>query len=760
MDFKSSKLRHFSISTYSFGLVILALIPLIVVAYLTAVQSNDIQDKAKSEDLRLAKEELKEVVALMSSDIRSSAVELASWDETLAQLLDATYYQFWKELRLKETYRIQSLMAEVDLYNTKGESLNQGVTPKKVIEPLASIEPVIWNDNGQIFLVYYFPVPQGKFDGSEGSDGEFLGYVGLKSDIGKLLKQRYKLRYSNASAIDWNLSPGSFGFSEVVADSTSLSVRNSTAIVEFSHLVRDSALKFIAYMLALFFVVGMLWLFLFSRPLVRLAGHIKNLYEGTADSIPESLHSIAKVAELEHVREAINDYVSRFTVATQSLVEKNQELTHLTYRDTLTGTFNRRAFEQHLMGAMESARSENAHHVLCYLDLDQFKIVNDTCGHIAGDALLKQIAYRLQHEIRDSDMLARIGGDEFGVILQGCDLHKARQIANAMRSSVQQHRFAWDDKLFEIGVSIGVVPIVKDSLGSDELLGAADSACYVAKDLGRNRVHVYQANDLEVKKRSGEMQWVSRINLALDENRFCLYLQPIVSTNGHNAPTHFEVLLRMRGSAGELVPPMAFLPAAERYQLMPKIDRWVVSETVNAIVEGRFPYAGKSPLFAINLSGQTLGDEGFLEFTSSLIRKTKVNPRCLCFEITETAAITNLYAANRFISTFQELGCRFALDDFGSGLSSFGYLKSLPVDYLKIDGNFIRHLLDDPINRTIVESIHHIGHSIGLKTVAEYVENDQLLKILRSIGIDYVQGFAIAEPSPLSDKPILTATAG
>jgi len=740
--------RRLSISTYSLGFAILALIPVVIVGILTDKQATSIQAQADIENLKQAHSEFSRVITQYIKDVQTSAKELAALDETISQLSDSTYYQYWKESRIDETHRVKSLMAEVDLFNPQGIALNSQSSYVENIQFPAIKQVMFWNDKGNIYLIFQHPIQLIKMDEA---DDNLMGYIGIRADLNKLLKQ-HNLLHSDASSIRWNLSPGSFTPPDQAIAAATLSVRKTSAITAFSDLIRESALTYLLYTLSVFFIIGLLWLSLFGRPLARLTQQIKNLYDGTADNIPDNLHGVAQVTELEHVRSAINDYVNRFQNAKNSLIEKNAALTRLTYRDPLTNTYNRRAFEQHLTNSLENARNENSQHVLCYLDLDQFKVVNDTCGHLAGDELLKQIAFRLQNEIRESDMLARLGGDEFGVILEGCDVDKARQIANNLRSSLEQFRFAWEDKLFDIGVSIGVVPILPESLGSNELLRAADSACYVAKDLGRNRVHVYQSNDKEVAMRVGEMQWVSKINLALEENRFCLYFQPIVPTMPNIGTTHFEILLRMNDGEGQLIPPMAFLPAAERYQLMPKIDRWVLTETVKAISDGRLTNKYQSVMVSINLSGQTLGSHEFLEFATTLIRKSKIAPKLLCFEITETAAITNLYAATQFIATLRNLGCSFSLDDFGSGLSSFGYLKTLSVDYLKIDGHFVRHLLEDSVNQTIVESIQHIGCSMGLKTVAEYVETPQILEELKNIGIDYVQGFAIAEPSLLPES--------
>ena len=430
-----------------------------------------------------------------------------------------------------------------------------------------------------------------------------------------------------------------------------------------------------------------------------------------------------------------------------------RHMAFLASRDPLTGLLNRREFESRLQHVLDSARAGARTHALLYLDLDQFKIVNDTCGHVAGDELLKQLASQLQKEIRASDMLARLGGDEFGVILEDCSIDKTEQIADLLRQSVKDFRFMWEKRAFEIGVSIGLVPISRDSGGLTEVLSAADSACYIAKDRGRNRIHIYQPDDRAFAQRRGEMQWVHRLRQGLENNSFDLYCQAIVPLrDGMKQPgTFHEILVRVQDE--DFVLPAAFIPAAERYHLMPSIDRWVI-RTVFTMLEKYQAQTGKSDktggaLFAVNLSGQSLGDEQFLEFVMQQFSQHRVDPRSICFEITETAAIANLARARDFIARFKHMGCRFALDDFGSGLSSFGYLKSLTVDYLKIAGDFIEGMLDDPLHRAMVEAINQVGHVMGLITIAESVESQALIDTLREIGVDHAQGHGIDTPKPL-----------
>jgi diguanylate cyclase (GGDEF)-like protein/PAS domain S-box-containing protein len=429
------------------------------------------------------------------------------------------------------------------------------------------------------------------------------------------------------------------------------------------------------------------------------------------------------------------------------------KMAFLATHDSLTGLLNRHEFEIRLQEVLESTRSHGTRHAVCYMDLDQFKIVNDTCGHVAGDELLKQLTHQLHARVRLSDVLARLGGDEFGVILNDCDLDTAYGLADGLRRAVRDFRFIWQERSFDVGVSIGLVPITAESGSMTEVLSAADSACYVAKDYGRNRVHIYQPDDDALARRHGEMQWVQRINDGLAGNRFQLYGQRIASLAASEDAVFCEILLRLQEPEKRLIPPSAFIPAAERYYLMPAIDRWVIAAAFDAIARSGVATRpdGKNCLFAINLSGQSLCDDQFLDFVVSHLAQSGVAAGQICFEITETAAIANLARATEFIARLKDMGCRFALDDFGSGLSSFGYLKSLPVDYLKIAGNFIQDIVVDPVDHAMVDAINQIGHVMGLLTVAESVESNAILARLRELGVDYAQGYGVHVPIPLAD---------
>ena len=420
--------------------------------------------------------------------------------------------------------------------------------------------------------------------------------------------------------------------------------------------------------------------------------------------------------------------------------------------DPLTGLVNRREFETDLTRLLNDARSNQTNHSLLYIDLDQFKLVNDTCGHVAGDQLLRQLASVLQLKLRNNDTLARIGGDEFCVLLEGCEQGVALRIANALRKEIQAFRFSWGEQIFVLGVSIGLVEISGTEKDAAEILSAADSACYVAKDTGRNRVHIHKPDQNKQSILQMEMKWISRLQNALDENRFSLYVQRITGiSKKRQSEDHYEVLIRMLDHDQKLIPPGNFIPAAERFNLMPNIDRWVIRNLFNVLASIPTQQQQTLPIFSINISGSSLSDDFFLKDVQDLLYQSGLPPHRFCFEITETAAIAKLTKAIHFISELKNMGCFFSLDDFGSGLSSFAYLKNLPVDFLKIDGHFVKNIIRDPIDRAFVESINQIGHVMGLSTIAEFVENKDVLAALSEIGVDYAQGYGVERPKPLSD---------
>jgi diguanylate cyclase (GGDEF)-like protein/PAS domain S-box-containing protein len=428
-----------------------------------------------------------------------------------------------------------------------------------------------------------------------------------------------------------------------------------------------------------------------------------------------------------------------------------REMIYLASHDALTGLINRREFEVRLKRALRNARGDGRQHVLLYLDLDEFKVINDTCGHPAGDEMLQQITALLRSRVRRSDTLARLGGDEFGVLLEDCPIDQARQIAEEIRRTVREFRFRSKDQMFDVGVSIGFVPIDRNSGDLPQVMGAADAACYTAKQGGKNRVHEYEMDDTTVAERYGEMQWIHRIHGAFEDRRFRLFyqfIQPLGEvTTGRELLC--EVFLRMLDRSGKVIAPTAFIPAAERYRLIESLDRWVVKTAFNALAEAQRREVSRPVLFALNISGQAMGEEGFLAFVVEQIEESGVDPRRICFEMTETAAISKLDSAIHFISVLKAKGCRFILDDFGSGLSSFSYLRDLPVDFLKIDGEFVQNMLEDRVKRAMVESINQIGHVLGLQTIAEWVENRQTLEVLKELGVDYAQGYWLCRPQPL-----------
>ncbi len=433
----------------------------------------------------------------------------------------------------------------------------------------------------------------------------------------------------------------------------------------------------------------------------------------------------------------------------------SEKVAYQASHDALTGLANRSEFDRYVKNAITLAFTDNSEHALCYLDLDQFKVVNDTCGHLAGDELLRQIGDLLRKHVRQYDFVARLGGDEFGVLMYNCTLRQASLACEKLRDVVRDFRFAWEDRSFTIGVSIGVSSINKKSRNAVNLLKEADAACYAAKDKGRNRVHVFSPDDEELALRHGEMQWVTKIQQGLENNQFCLYGQPIVPLSKHEEGLHFETLVRYRNENGQLIPPGAFLPAAERYNLASAIDRWVISHLFEWIAN-RPDFQDQLSICSINLSGLSLSDETMLDFISEQFSLWAIPTHKICFEITETAAIANLSYATKFINQLRSRGCLFSLDDFGSGLSSFAYLKNLPVDFLKIDGLFVKDILDDKVDLAMVKSINEVGHIMGKKTVAEFVENEKIFNLLHELGVDYAQGYGISKPVLLDELTHLT----
>ena len=444
---------------------------------------------------------------------------------------------------------------------------------------------------------------------------------------------------------------------------------------------------------------------------------------------------------------AIKNYISIRTDITENK-QLNEKISYQASHDVLTDLVNRREFERRLEHLISRAEDGVPHSVL-YLDLDEFKVVNDTCGHHAGDELLRQIPGLIKQHTRKSDLVARLGGDEFGIILNACNEEQAKKISNSILQSISDFQFCWDNRTYKIGVSIGIVVLNDEQTNLIEVLKSADSACYAAKDRGRNTVVVYSSSDDDLVDRQDQMNWATKLTQCLEDDQFVLYAQPIVPIKDTivKKPS-YEILLRM--TEGEkIIPPGAFLPAAERYNKITQIDRWVVSKTFS-MFKDQNGFLEKIDHISINLSGASLTDKSFMKFLVDEINQSNLHNK-ICFEITETALISNLSVAARFIDKLHDMGIRFSLDDFGSGLSSFAYLKNLHVDYLKIDGYFVKDIASNPIDRAMVNSIHEIGSVMGKTTIAEFVEDDEILSILREIGVDYAQGYGIGKPAPLSD---------
>lgn len=445
---------------------------------------------------------------------------------------------------------------------------------------------------------------------------------------------------------------------------------------------------------------------------------------------------------------AVTGVVAAFRDVSQER-ELSMRLMHQATHDALTGLVNRREFEHRVRAALEEAAAQQRQFSVLYVDLDQFKVVNDTSGHPAGDQLICQLSELMSSALRGSDTLARLGGDEFGVLLVDCALAPALVIAEKLRKRIGEMRFAWRDRSYVIGCSIGAVTLDSSFRNEAEVLSAADSACYLAKDSGRNRVKVYQPDDHQLRVRTGELEWVSRVTSALDENRLVLYGQEIRPLRPGLGGSRFEVLLRLVNESGDLVSPMAFIPAAERYGMMAKLDLWVIERAIGELALRQ--RAGLSlPLLVVNICGASVVDPGFLAFVREKLAAANVPADRLGFELTETAAITNLGAAARMLRELHNLGCTLGLDDFGSGMSSFGYLRSLPVDFVKIDGHFVREMHLDPVDRAMVSAIHTVGHVMGLTTIAEWVEHEAARDLLAAIGVDFVQGYAVASPMPIA----------
>lgn len=488
-----------------------------------------------------------------------------------------------------------------------------------------------------------------------------------------------------------------------------------------------------------------------TKPIQEIAYAVNKVGEGLfAHTIIEN-----SSGELKTLQKGFNSMATSLKNAYEVMQDKINDatsmLTHQAQHDDLTGLINRREFEVRLERSLKSVHENGAQHVLCYLDLDQFKLVNDTCGHSAGDELLRQVSVLLANRMRDRDTLARLGGDEFGLLLENCSLADANQITNTLLKLVQDYRFIHEDKIFNIGVSIGLVVINSNFQNVSDIVHAADMACYSAKNAGRNQSFLFSSGDQEVEQRRSAVEAISDITDEIDDEQFMLYCQPIVPlSSSESQQHHYEILIRKISLDGNIMLPVTFIPSAERYLLMPNIDRWVIKNTFSVyrqllnISQDKCNY-----VFSINLSGTSLGDKSLLGYIREQFVIYAIPPESICFEITETAAIVNLKNTISLFSALRKLGCSFALDDFGSGMSSFMYLKNFEVDYLKIDGSFVKDMDTNKIDHAMVRSIHSVAEAMNIKTVAEFVENKAILKELKNIGVHYGQGLYLGEPIPI-----------
>ena len=492
-----------------------------------------------------------------------------------------------------------------------------------------------------------------------------------------------------------------------------------------------------------------------TKPIQEIAYAVNKVGEGLfAHTIIEN-----SSGELKTLQKGFNSMATSLKHAYELMQDKINDatsmLTHQAQHDDLTGLINRREFEVRLERSLKSVHENGAQHVFCYLDLDQFKLVNDTCGHSAGDELLRQVSVLLANRMRDRDTLARLGGDEFGLLLENCSLADANQITNSLLKLVQDYRFINEDKIFNIGVSIGLVVINANFDNVSDIIHAADMACYSAKNAGRNQSFLFSSGDIEVKQRRSAVEAISDITDEIDDEQFMLYCQPIVplsSPDSSKVPQqhHYEILIRKISLDGNIMLPTTFIPSAERYLLMPNIDRWVIKNTFSTYRKLLNMSGEKcNYVFSINLSGTSLGDKSLLGYIREQFVIYAIPPECICFEITETAAIVNLKNTISLFSALRKLGCSFALDDFGSGMSSFMYLKNFEVDYLKIDGSFVKDMHENKIDHAMVRSIHSVAEAMNIKTVAEFVENKAILKELKNIGVHYGQGLYLGEPVPI-----------
>lgn len=432
------------------------------------------------------------------------------------------------------------------------------------------------------------------------------------------------------------------------------------------------------------------------------------------------------------------------------MAKKASRIIH-THHDSLTGLMNRSGFESMLIASLASTQSKNLQHVLLHINIDQLHVINDLMGYQEGDMLIRRVAKNLKATLRDTDIVSRIGGGEFSVLLPNCDMRQGYSVAEKVQRSIRELTVVSAQRTLDVSACVGLSLVNRDAEGIVGVMAAAEIACKSAKDQGKDRIEVFEEDNTTLVRRSEEIEWIGRVQEALRDDQFVLFCQPVMPLLDKKGAPHFEILIRLRDRNGEILSPIVFLPAAERYQLMPMVDRWVIHNSLNALGARWKSIAEDDPVFCINLSGQSFANPGFQAFIMDEIRDAGVPPKNICFEVTETVAISHIDDAVRFMTALRKFGCSFSLDDFGAGLSSFGYLKVLPVDYLKIDGSFVREVTSDEISRSMVDAICQIGKTMGLRIVAEFVEDEATQNILRTIGVDYAQGYGVGKPAPLDD---------
>ena len=743
-----------SIGAYLSIILILATVPAVISALYSLKQADATLASASHHSSRLGRIEFDHELRSKIRQIVALANRIATWNDTKALFNDATYYSYWKQSRIDELLgdQFKSHM-EIGLFGIQGKPLSPDNTLNPGINPRQATKPAIVVLHNHAYLIYFHPITISRSK----NNIKTLGYLGMKVDIHKVLTDQFRQSSSRIKKIHWNVGNREIADIDTVLKHVTIDIKQSNELESLVKIIKQGYMQYFIYTILLLITIAILLLLFIARPLSKLTNFLLHSKDHGNDIIPDDLYGPIKVKEFEKVREALNEYKNRFLYAASNLEKTNKELLHLTFNDPLTNCANRRGFERRLKYLLSSPSVSGQEHALCYIDVDQFKVVNDTCGHIAGDELLRQIAALLENKIRETDLLARLGGDEFGIILSNCDAEYALALAENIRLTIKGNRFIWQKQSLDISVSIGLVPFGKDNATMSEILKNADAACYTAKDSGRNRVHRYEPNDEEVANRHGEMQWLNKITTALDLNQFTLFGQRIHSLNKTNSPLHFEVLLRYLDSDGETVLPMAFIPAAEQYGVIKSIDKWVINRSMRLLGEALDKNENLEVHLSINLSGHSIGDQEILDWIKSQIRQYQIPPEWICFEITETAAIANLSQAVDFIKQLRFLGCKFALDDFGSGLSSFGYLTNLDVDSIKIDGHFIKSIKDNRLSRIIINAINQIGKVLDLQVIAEFAEDKVIIEELKKLNIHFAQGIGIHRPEPLENllNPIM-----